>query len=315
MRCGRFFAWAVLLVLGLHVVVLTQAARADLDHEEGDNDAPLPWQVGPRELSLGHGIELALPEGYQFLGLPHAARVMTQLGNLYNDNLLGLVVSSQPEQDDEDEADGYLITLRYDAEGFIKDDEALDGDAILASIRDAEGDYNAQRREAGFPAIHAEGWQQAPRYDRAQHQVIWGLLVSSPDDPEPGDPTVNYNTRVLGRTGYVSVNLVTDSTQLTAHKAAASAILAATSFAAGKRYEDFDSSTDQVAEYGLTGLVLGGVGLGVAKLAKVGLLAKFGQLIIAGLIAGKKLIAVVLVAAAAALRRFLGRRKDRISQA
>jgi len=307
--CAVMLSVCVNLTLGSSVVV------ADLDQEVESEDAPLPWRVGPQPLSLGHGIELALPHGYQFLGLPHAARVMTQLGNLYNDNLLGMVVSSAPEQDaGESESDGYLITLRYDAEGYIKDDEELDGEAILESIRSAEDDYNAQRREAGFAAIHAEGWQEPPRYDRARHHVVWGLLVSSPDDPEPTDRSVNFNTRVLGRKGYVSVNLVTDSALLSTYKPAASAILAATSFGPGKRYEDFDASSDKVAEYGLTGLVLGGVGLGVAKLVKVGLLAKFGKLIIAALIAGKKGVAVLFVAVAAGLRKLLRRRRDRISQ-
>lgn len=39
----------------------------------------------------------------------------------------------------------------------------------------------------------------------------------------------------------------------------------------GERYEDFNASTDKISEYGLTGLILGGAGLAVAK--KVGLLA------------------------------------------
>jgi uncharacterized membrane-anchored protein len=39
----------------------------------------------------------------------------------------------------------------------------------------------------------------------------------------------------------------------------------------GQTYDDYDASTDKKANYGLTGLILGGVGLAVAK--KVGLLA------------------------------------------
>jgi len=176
---------------------------------------------------------------------------MTQLGNLYNENLLGIVIAGQQAPVDED---GFLITLRYDAEGYIKDDEALDGKAILKAIRDAEGTYNEERKRAGFPPIHAEGWKESPRYDKSGHELIWALLVSSPDDEANGDRAVNYSTRVLGRKGYVSINLVTDARLLATHKSAATTILAATSFAPGMRYEDFDSTTDAVAEYGLTGL-------------------------------------------------------------
>jgi len=312
---GRSFACAFLVALCLAFAAPAHIVQADLDQTDEDPDAPLPWQEGPKAIALGHQIELALPEGYQFLGLPHAETVMTQLGNLYNENLLGIVIAGQRAADHEPvEEDGFLITLRYDAEGYIKDDDALDGDAILREIQEAEASYNEERKQAGFPPIHAEGWQERPRYEKGRHQLIWGLLVSSPGYEAAGERTVNYSTRVLGRKGYVSINLVTDASLLAKHKPAATAILAATSFAPGMRYEDFDSTSDTVAEYGLTGLVLGGVGLGVAKLAKLGLLAKLSKLLLIGLVAGKKAFALVAVMIAAGLRKLWSRRKNRVTQ-
>ena len=59
-------------------------------------------------------------------------------------------------------------------------------------------------------------------------------------------------------------------------------MLAATTFKTGARYEDFDKKTDKVAEYGLMGLILGGAGLGGAKVVKVGLLAACFKFLIAG---------------------------------
>lgn len=314
MLCRSRVACLLLFVCGLALAAPAPTAYADLDQEEEDSDAPLPWQVGPKQISLGHHIQLALPSGYQFLGLPHAESVMTQLGNLYNENLLGMVISSEQAAEPIDD-EGFMITLRYDAEGYIKDDEPLDGQAILQAFHEAESTYNEERKRAGFPAIHAEGWQEPPRYDKTRHELLWALLIGNPDDEPGSDRTVNYNTRVLGRKGYVSINLVTDAHMLPKYKSAAAAILAATSFAPGMRYEDFDGTTDTVAEYGLTGLVLGGIGLGVAKLAKVGLLAKFGKLLLVGLIASKKALALFFVVVAAGLRKLWNRRKDRVSQA
>jgi uncharacterized membrane-anchored protein len=235
---------------------------------------------------------------------------MTQMGNLGNDNLLGIVVASDLQDENQDpnqnqEDDSYLIVVSYDEEGYIKDDENLDSDEILKAIRDGEEEYNKERKEAGFPPIHADGWQEQPHYDKAKHQVIWGLAIRSENDT-----SVNYNTRVLGRKGYVSVNLVTSTAALQKHKPAASAILSGTTFGSGSRYEDFDEKSDKVAEYGLTGLVLGGVGLGVAKLVKIGLLAKFGKVLLAALFAGKKLIFAALAAGAVGWRKLFGKRND-----
>jgi uncharacterized membrane-anchored protein len=134
---------------------------------------------------------------------------------------------------------------------------------------------------------------------------VWALVVSDPDGK-----SVNYNTRILGRRGFVSVNLVTDPDKLGAFKHHATALLGGTGFGTGARYEDFDASTDKVAEYGLAGLVMAGAGLGAAKLAKVGLLAKFSKVIIAAVIAGKKFIVIALLALGALAKKLFAKKGD-----
>ena len=134
--------------------------------------------------------------------------------------------------------------------------------------------------------------------------MVWGMRLRR----DTGDlETVNFNTRVLGRKGYVAINLIDDSRAIDAAKPAAAAILAATTYKPGSRYEDFDPKRgDKVAGYGLAALVLGGVAL---KVAKVGLLAKFGAKLIALLIALKKAIVLAIAGFAAWLKRIFGRNK------
>jgi uncharacterized membrane-anchored protein len=280
------------------------AAAADkgappADSADGAAPAPrLPWQPGPKPLDLGHGIKLDLPEGNAFLAQPDAGKLMEKMGNLHNDDMLGLVVSTN-------DADEYLVTIDYEDTGHIKDDESLDSKELLESIREGEEEYNEERKKLGFNAIHAAGWDEEPHYDKQKHELIWGLLVESSDGG-----SINYNTRILGRTGFVSLNLLTDKQHLAQYKPAGALLLSKTTFEAGKRYQDFDSSTDKVAEYGLTGLVLGGAGLGLAKVAKIGLLAKFGKGLIALLIAGKKVIVAGAIALGAALKSLFKKKKD-----
>jgi uncharacterized membrane-anchored protein len=280
------------------------AAAADqgappADSAEGAAPATrLPWQPGPKALDLGHGVKLDLPEGNAFLAQPDAGKLMEKMGNLHNDDMLGLVVSTN-------EADEYLVTIDYEDTGHIKDDESLDSKELLESIREGEEEYNEERKKLGFNAIHAAGWDEEPHYDKQKHQLIWGLLVESSDGG-----SINYNTRILGRTGFVSLNLLTDKQHLAEYKPAGALLLSKTTFESGKRYQDFDSSTDKVAEYGLTGLVLGGAGLGLAKVAKIGLLAKFGKGLIALLFAGKKVIVVGAIALGAALKALFKKKND-----
>jgi uncharacterized membrane-anchored protein len=260
----------------------------------------LPWQEGPKPVSLGHGVQLDLPETHLFLGMPQAGELMKKMGNLYNEDLLGIVISkNETEQND------YLVTLRFEDSGHIKDDESLDGKELLDSIREGEAEYNEERKKLGFSPMHAAGWDEPPHYDKDKHELIWGLIIEAPDGG-----SINYNTRILGRSGFVSLNLVTDKQHLAQYKPAGALLLSKTGFEPGKRYADFNSSTDKVAEYGLTGLVLGGAGLGLMKVAKIGLLAKFGKGLIALLIAGKKAIVAAVVAIGAALKKLFGGKKE-----
>ena len=80
------------------------------------------------------------------------------------------------------------------------------------------------------------------------------------------------------------MNMVTSLNELEGLKPVAEQQLAALEYNAGKRYADFDSKTDHVAEYGLAALV---VGVAAHKLGFIALalafLLKFAKVIVIGL--------------------------------
>jgi uncharacterized membrane-anchored protein len=289
----RLFSRCLLLLF----VVLFSLSAARSAAADAEGPATIPWQPGPTNVSLGHDVDLNLPEPYVFLGMPEASKLMEKLGNFHNENLLGLV-GSKGENDD------WLVTVRYDDEGFIKDDDEVKADELLDAIRKGTEEANKERVERGFKAIHVEGWAEPPRYEKSVHHLVWALNARG-----EGGTSVNYNTRVLGRRGFISINLITSPEHLATNKTVAASLLASTRFRAGARYEDFDKQKDKVAEYGLIGLVLGGAGLGAAKLVKVGLLAKFSKVIFAALIAAKKVIFVALAGLGAFVKRLFSRKE------
>lgn len=257
----------------------------------------MPWQTGPKAIDLGHSLDLALPEHYAFLGMPQAGELMKKIGNFHNENLVGVVV---PDDDAE-----WFVSIRYDEVGYVKDDETIDSKELLEAIKQGTEEANKERVAAGFKALSIEGWSQEPAYDRSKHHLVWGITAASDNGK-----SVNYNTRVLGRRGYVSINLVTAPEKAQEYRPHATALLAATTFKQGARYEDFDSKIDKVAEYGLTGLILGGAGLGAAKLVKLGFFAKFWNVILGALIAMKKGVIFVIAGIAAFLKKIFGRKKE-----
>ena len=288
---------AAISVLGLAV---SMTARAQAPAPDQSESKPFKPVLGPQTIELGHDLVLALPADYLFLDAPQAKRLMEKNGNFWNDNLLGVVAKREAD---------WLVTFRFTEDGYVKDDDAekIDADDLLKEIREGTDEANKQRAERGFKALHVQGWSDPPRYQRDQHHLVWGLRALS--DGETAE-SINFNTRVLGRKGFVALNLVDAADAIEASKPAAAALLAATTYKPGFRYQDFDGKTDKVAEYGLAALVLGGAGVGALKLVKVGLLAKFGAKLIALLIAFKKGLVLLLLGAGAFIKRLLGRKQN-----
>ena len=270
-------------------------ADAPAGAEPGDQPHYQPVR-GPSRVTLGHELTLDLPDGFFLLQKKDADEMMRRFGNQDDPSLMGVVL--KPEA-------SWLVTISFDAEGYVKDEdgEKLDADEILKAITEGTEEANKYRAEHGFKPIHVDGWSEPPHYDRKTHHLIWAVSGSDADGT-----SINFNTRVLGRHGYASLNLIDAPEKLASSKLEAATLLGVTHFDTGARYEDFNEKSDKVAEYGLAALVAGGTGAAALKLAKVGLLAKFGGKLLALLIAGKKVLVAALIGLGAWLKRFLGKK-------
>jgi uncharacterized membrane-anchored protein len=181
------------------------------------------------------------------------------------DEMQGLVFPQSDAQ--------WFVTVSYEKSGHIQDDDAQnwDVDELLSSYKEGTAAANKEREKMGIPGIEVLGWAEKPDYNASTHRLAWAM-----DSREIGDTSgergVNYNTYVLGREGYVSMNLVTGLEDLPKDKPAALQLIGAMSFDEGKRYADFNSATDHVAEYGLAALV---AGVAAKKLGFLAMLAVF----------------------------------------
>ena len=139
--------------------------------------------------------------------------------------------------------------------------------------------------------------KHAARYDSTTHKLYWAKDLRFGTEPVH---TLNYNIRVLGRRGVLVLNAVATMDQLAAVQAGMGQVIGFVDFADGNRYADFVPGTDKVAEYGIAALIAGGIA------AKAG----FFKLLLAGIIALKKLIVVALVAIGAFFKRIFGKKKE-----
>jgi len=249
--------------------------------------------LGPAHVALRSDATLDLPDGFAFLPEKAAHEFMKRIGSDTDEGFRGIVLPRK--------RDNWFVFLEYSASGYIKDDDAKewDADSMLADIRRNTETANLERKVRGVPELEILGWVEKPHYDAATHRMIWSISARDKGVKNDADNFINYRTLVLGRQGYTALVLVTDLSAIQAQKPIALLLLSKLHFESGKRYTDFNSSTDRVAEYGLAALIGGVV---VHKLGFFALIAAFAA-------KAAKFIGVAAVAGFAAFRRFFRRGK------
>jgi uncharacterized membrane-anchored protein len=189
--------------------------------------------------------------------------------------------------------DKWWVVFQFEEVGYVKDDDKndLNADKLLKAYRDGV-DADNDRREG--PPTKVVGWQVAPKYDEATHNLEWAITFET-----AGEQYVNHNVRILGRKGIMKVVLVEDMDELAATLPKFRAALATFKFDSGESYGEYRPG-DKIAKYGLTALVAGGAALGAAKL---GLFAKLGFVFKKFF----KFIFIAIIAIGASIKKFFTR--------
>ncbi|MEQ5835153.1 DUF2167 domain-containing protein [Marinobacter sp. NFXS9] len=246
--------------------------------------------MGPDEVKLSDQLTLHVEDDMAYVPVGPATRWMGLMGNTVDDSFLGVVMPADDRP--------WFVTVDYVNSGHIADDDARDWDAdeLLDNLREGTEQANDYRRDRGIAPIEVVGWVEKPQYDGQTHRLAWSALARDVGTAASPQDTVNYNTYVLGREGYVAMNLVTEINSIDQDKQDARELLNDVHFVDGRRYADFNEDTDQMASYGLAALI-GGV---AAK--KAGLLA----LIAAFFLKAWKLVLLGGAAVVVGIRKFFG---------
>ncbi|CAH0118920.1 hypothetical protein PAE9249_01417 [Paenibacillus sp. CECT 9249] len=294
----RWIAKCLLSAVLLCVFAMPAAAASEetTDVAETDFGPELHWIEGGGTVDLGSDLaELKLGSEFVFLDGADSRQFQMWVSGSSSSREIGTVFPA-------DENEAWYVLFEYDHVGHIKDKEKnkIDADAILDSYK--QGTEERNKEVDSERQLFIDGWHIPPSYDDKTHQLSWALLAHDIHN----EKLINYNVRLLTREGYISAILVTDPDQLDHDRTTMEkSILPNFQMKTGQRYEDFDQKTDKVSEYGLSGLILGGAGLAVAK--KVGLLGIIVPLLKKGWI--------LIVAAIAGVfgfikRKITGRRKE-----
>lgn len=294
----------IFLSLGLLVFSLAVFA-GDKDSIPGDDEkaiqhlvdsinASFKWQTGNIRIA-DDKVQLNIPRGFRFIDAKQSRYVLEDLWqNLKDSSILGMVFpdSAGPLSDGT-----WAFVLTFQDIGYVKDGDAdkINYTDLLKQMRDDNKEVNALRAAQGMSKFNLVGWAQPPFYDKEQKVLHWAREFHA----EGADKnTLNYDIRVLGRKGVLSINAIATMDQLPIVKANIGNVLNMASFTDGNAYKDFDSNVDEVAAWTIGSLVAGKV------LAKVG----FFAIILKNI----KLVILAIAAAGGGIWRFItGRRKKK----
>jgi uncharacterized membrane-anchored protein len=237
--------------------------------------AALNWIRGPKQVQLFGNSTLNVPDGYLFLNPPDMAKFEAITHNLGGDTEYFLAPIDMH----------WGARFSFKDDGYVKDDEKIDANALLDSIKKGTAEANKVRRERGWDEMEVVGWQAAPHYDTQTNRLEWAV---SGRDLKSNTEIVNLNTRILGRGGVMSVVLIANPHDLTAATSEFDSTLSGFAYVSGQRYAEYKPG-DKIAKYGLAALVTGGA---AAIAVKTGL----WKVIVGALVAGWKFIAAAFVA-------------------
>jgi uncharacterized membrane-anchored protein len=235
----------------------------------------IPWEYGPTVGKLGQESQVSVPQGCVFTGEEGTRLFMELTENTSNPGERGVMLCPGVNQNDSE----WFVVFTWDPAGYVKDDErgSLDAEAILKSLRRGQSAANQELESRGWATLNIDGWLERPYYDETTNNLTWATLLSSSE----GNKSANHSVRLLGRGGVMHVDLVATPEQLESVMLPFSDIVAGFGFNAGHRYAEWRAG-DKVAEYGLTGLIVGG---GLVAAAKSGLLAKLWKVVVAAVVA------------------------------
>lgn len=276
----KIITWLFAAVISASVC----AADTEKNPRQAAYDA-LAWQDGPTKGALGNKATIAVPKGIRFLNETEGSKYLELTGNL-------------PSREAILEAETWFAAFSFDDAGYVKDDEAIDADAILKRMQENDGPANEERRKLGLTEIYTDGWHIPPHYDPQTKHLEWAIKLHSATSPEP---VINYTVRLLGRSGYESAILVSSPQTLDVDVKAFKAALTGFDFNAGEKYQEFKQG-DKVAAYGIAALVAGGA---AAVATKTG----FWKVLLGGLAAFWKVIAAGVVALIAGIGKVF-KKKD-----
>jgi hypothetical protein len=241
------------LLVGLAVIVMIPQISQAAEEQMSDYEKALlalNWVKPPNAGDIGNRAKITLTKDNYFLGEQDTNKFLKINGN---PEAAGAYTLYNPME-------GWFAIFSFSPEGYVKDDEKIDPDALLKVLKENNLKGLEERKKQGLPPLYLDGWYIPPRYDKENKRLEWATKIHDAQN----NVIVNYTTRILGRNGYMNVLLVSEPSSLERDIKSFKTSLTKFDYNNGERYAEWREG-DKVAAYGLGALVVGGAAAAVAS--------------------------------------------------
>ena len=125
----------------------------------------LAWQEGPTEGRISDKATITVPKQMVFLDAQNTRRFLELNGNPPQDGNYLIAPTSL----------AWFAVFSFRGSGYIKDDEKIDPNALLKSLKDSDAPANEERKRLGMMPLYTEGWEVPPHYDIVTKRLEWGM--------------------------------------------------------------------------------------------------------------------------------------------
>jgi len=233
-------------------------------------------------INISDGVaRVTIPKGFKFINEKQSQYILESLWqNPPDASVLGMIVNDSFHVNSQKSEWVFVIT--YNSMGYVKDDDAdkINYDDLLKDLKKESAESNIERKKLGYETLELMGWASKPYYDKENKVLHWAKELKVEGSEQN---TLNYDVRVLGRKGVLSLNAVAGIDQLEEVKKNIPEILKMAKFESGYTYAEFDSGIDDVAAWTIGGLVAGKI---LAKAGFFVVILKFWKLILLAIAGG-----------------------------
>lgn len=212
------------------------------------NTSPYDLIVGPKHVQLGNIASLDIDKLFYFADAENTKQIQVDHQQQITGEELGSIFPIDPDQ-------SWYVTIEYKKSGHVSeaDPDQIDTGHVLEYYRTMLEERNKTLPVADQTQL--VGWGVLPSYDASNHMLTSSFMFADTQK----NSTINYRAHFLTRTGYMSVNLVSNYDHFEEDfQRFSKRVLPKIQLNTGMNYNDFDVASDPQASFGLTGVLLDG---------------------------------------------------------